>query len=811
MRLKTILILLLTIHIGFSIHAQSIGCYSTELFTCPSSNITVSDDNVTVIFNVDRSYFNNGNEYLYADYTWDFGDGSTPLTKRVNYSEAYATETYSYSLPNAIAACGKLNATVAVKVRVYAIKDFTLDPETPVKEEVGCYTYQKTITADIKLTGGGSVKLATEDNLTTYAVNSNVKLNYTVSTADCASPNNVYYTLYINDTLRSEGNINTFNKAKYFYTFTPKYSGEHTLKLFVKRNGEEIGRDDLSLSIGNNQEGSINNFGKCECGNDEAKIETTWIRSGNKASFTIKDVSSYAFKNRLKDCFVNRASSDSIPGLAYFVCKIPSENYVYYFNCPSGSCTVQLYKEFDSIWTKDIALPEINSQPRVVIFELGVKCYKFSNTFPNISIARTNTTLTPNSFSDSLNNISVDPGGGYININLYTEQCFSYSIQNMENQTDDLNWLDDYGNNEYRFISLKATPNYTSNTRKASIKVFVEGDYSCCNDSGKSYRTITVTQASKFTTQLSGPGSSQVAVPFGTPEGTAMVNLFFESPFKGDDNFYYSTPSNLTFSDIEYYLRGRYGDYIGRSSSEIYREGFFDVYCYDSQGKVIGDKKTLTYYIFLCSDKTYTLADVYNKLAHKSIVIAEKDEAIELSNKILPVKQSLCLFSSNYVMLNPGFEVPAGAYFAAAGKDCGNQTTQPQTVSANSQKIKESKDLTLTDEAVIEAIDTTSQSDTKTVKQVEQEQSYEVEINKIKQEQVVIFPNPASEEVKVLSTDATIMQSIEIRNFQGNIVWQKSVTNNTQSVNMAQFLNGVYLFKIFTNEGVIMRKVVLAK
>ena len=71
-----------------------------------------------------------------------------------------------------------------------------------------------------------------------------------------------------------------------------------------------------------------------------------------------------------------------------------------------------------------------------------------------------------------------------------------------------------------------------------------------------------------------------------------------------------------------------------------------------------------------------------------------------------------------------------------------------------------------------------------------------------------IYPNPTTDKVSVVSYAATI-NSIEIYNINGQIVYNKDVNANAIKINTTSFSDGVYLMNIKSNKTTITRKLVV--
>jgi hypothetical protein len=74
--------------------------------------------------------------------------------------------------------------------------------------------------------------------------------------------------------------------------------------------------------------------------------------------------------------------------------------------------------------------------------------------------------------------------------------------------------------------------------------------------------------------------------------------------------------------------------------------------------------------------------------------------------------------------------------------------------------------------------------------------------------QVIVYPNPASDKIKIHSTQP--ITSIKLLDMTGTVILQQSVEANDASVNVADFAKGIYFMQIATNnKGLTTRKLVI--
>jgi len=71
-----------------------------------------------------------------------------------------------------------------------------------------------------------------------------------------------------------------------------------------------------------------------------------------------------------------------------------------------------------------------------------------------------------------------------------------------------------------------------------------------------------------------------------------------------------------------------------------------------------------------------------------------------------------------------------------------------------------------------------------------------------------IYPNPTTDKVSIVSYAATI-NSVEIYNINGQIVYSKNVNANTIKINTTSFSDGVYIMNIHSKKATISRKLIV--
>jgi YVTN family beta-propeller protein len=84
-----------------------------------------------------------------------------------------------------------------------------------------------------------------------------------------------------------------------------------------------------------------------------------------------------------------------------------------------------------------------------------------------------------------------------------------------------------------------------------------------------------------------------------------------------------------------------------------------------------------------------------------------------------------------------------------------------------------------------------------------------IEQHSLNNEQIMIYPNPANEEIKVISEQPTV-NSVEIYNLLGEKIYSTLITENRSAItiNIATFSKGVYFVKVNTAKGMDVKKIV---
>ncbi|MBC8267072.1 MAG: T9SS type A sorting domain-containing protein [Flavobacteriales bacterium] len=71
-----------------------------------------------------------------------------------------------------------------------------------------------------------------------------------------------------------------------------------------------------------------------------------------------------------------------------------------------------------------------------------------------------------------------------------------------------------------------------------------------------------------------------------------------------------------------------------------------------------------------------------------------------------------------------------------------------------------------------------------------------------------IYPNPTTDKVNVVSYAAAI-NSIDIYNIHGQVVYSKAVNANTIKINTTSFSDGIYIMNIKSDKATVIRKLIV--
>jgi hypothetical protein len=78
--------------------------------------------------------------------------------------------------------------------------------------------------------------------------------------------------------------------------------------------------------------------------------------------------------------------------------------------------------------------------------------------------------------------------------------------------------------------------------------------------------------------------------------------------------------------------------------------------------------------------------------------------------------------------------------------------------------------------------------------------------------QLVMYPNPAKDRIYISSSETIKIQQIEITDMQGALLQNQIASNeHVIDVNLNNFAQGVYFIKIYTDHGIIAKKLIIQK
>jgi hypothetical protein len=73
---------------------------------------------------------------------------------------------------------------------------------------------------------------------------------------------------------------------------------------------------------------------------------------------------------------------------------------------------------------------------------------------------------------------------------------------------------------------------------------------------------------------------------------------------------------------------------------------------------------------------------------------------------------------------------------------------------------------------------------------------------------ILIYPNPFTDEIEISTKDHSIIQSIEIFDMSGKIISSKKINSASIKINTESFSKGFYIANITTQKGVVKQKMV---
>ena len=89
-----------------------------------------------------------------------------------------------------------------------------------------------------------------------------------------------------------------------------------------------------------------------------------------------------------------------------------------------------------------------------------------------------------------------------------------------------------------------------------------------------------------------------------------------------------------------------------------------------------------------------------------------------------------------------------------------------------------------------------------------------IESNQISDEEfVTVYPNPCNGifNIQILNNEFEY-SSMQISNMQGQIIWQKELSNSinhTENIDISNFSKGIYFLKISTGEKIVTKKIII--
>ena len=145
---------------------------------------------------------------------------------------------------------------------------------------------------------------------------------------------------------------------------------------------------------------------------------------------------------------------------------------------------------------------------------------------------------------------------------------------------------------------------------------------------------------------------------------------------------------------------------------------------------------------------------------------------IEIKDVELPTNKSFAIEAYQTIVLKPGTVIKKGSSFHARIVPCPSVS---HTTELRTRKLEENQ------------------------------------IIDIAKDEIIIFPNPTTGIINVQTFRNTKLDGAEIYNMNGKLVKTKSDNINPYAMDISNQSNGVYILKLYSNQGVTFHKIMLKK
>lgn len=79
----------------------------------------------------------------------------------------------------------------------------------------------------------------------------------------------------------------------------------------------------------------------------------------------------------------------------------------------------------------------------------------------------------------------------------------------------------------------------------------------------------------------------------------------------------------------------------------------------------------------------------------------------------------------------------------------------------------------------------------------------------VQEESFTLSPNPASNNIVIISPPGKKITSMELMDAHGRVQWHQTVSNSNASIDVDRFSQGLYLVKINTGTGIRVKKLII--
>jgi len=747
-QVKNILFSLLTLIFPISLFAE-------DLFFI--SDITQDESKIIVTFSIYDSYqpfvFD-----CYAEYVWDFGDGNTEgITKYP--SNSYTETTHKYDITSNLIVDRDFETFVTLTIRDYS-SEFTLGN----CGITNIYTEQETVSYTLESSDGGATNLIVDfytkpevNNYGNYDEKSILSFFCKIVPITSQNLDNLSYNLdlsWLSDNNDVQGIItyeDLYTEKDLQYTSLPLNIGSYSATLEILRYNTIIYSKEIPITVtlqgtdGTDPEGCSRGF----------RVNTAVRYLGPLCEGC--SVGEYEVKIQIE-----RVPTDEVTAQNNSLVSANVDGS-YIFGGP------HYYVRYGDLadWQKEyIYNPHmgVNSETRYDIFRFIAYTPSGETVCQNIY---KKITIPAQPFLVSEQNIyNIDSRGGGVTIPTYIEDCIGVSATDVNHPENPIYWAEveldipyDAEENGHEFINVDAEINLEEE-RELELRVFakessIENYFIDESENQNNYRKIRVIQPSIFNpVDPDSPGST--GMPFSNNtvlDETAYIELNLL-----DENGYPICISNLYDIPIEWLIQ---------AANE--NDGIVTLYFYDENGNEIYSE-SYSFRNGICNFPYYI-----GVMFQYDIYIVNRDEEVSWGSEYsIPSDHSIMLNARDKITLVPGFNANKGCYFKTQLNGC---LEVPE--SSNSQA-----DIDI------------------------EFKSSPLSLQKSIEREIIIYPNPTKGTFIVEFPEGSEnIITIDIYTVTGQRIESKtSGFEQKNEFNANNWLYGVYLVRITTNDGYIVKR-----